>query len=143
MPRRRREARGLNLTAEINVTSLVDVAFTLLVIFLITAPIMQGGVDVQVPRASVESIASPDQGVVVSLTRDGQLYIGEQAASWEEFEPALVDIVREQQAQSIFLRADEAVDYGEVLRVLAAMKTLDIAAVGLVAEPETSGGGGP
>ena len=143
MPRRRREARGLNLTAEINVTSLVDVAFTLLVIFLITAPIMQGGVDVQVPRASVESIASPDQGVVVSLTRDGQLYIGEQAASCEEFEPALVDIVREQQAQSIFLRADEAVDYGEVLRVLAAMKTLDIAAVGLVAEPETSGGGGP
>jgi biopolymer transport protein TolR len=143
MARRRREARGLNLTAEINVTSLVDVAFTLLVIFLITAPIMQGGVDVQVPKASVESIASPDQGVVVSLTKDNELYIGEQLASWDEFEPALIDVVREEQAQSIFLRADESVDYGNVLRVLAAMKTLDIAEVGLVAEPETSGPGSP
>ena len=143
MARRRREARGIAPTAEINITSLVDVAFTLLVIFLITAPIMQGGVDVQVPRASVESIAPPDQGVVVSITREGELYIGEQAATWEEFEPALIDIVRERQARSIYLRADETVDYGNVLRVLAAMRTLDIAEVGLVADPETSGAARP
>ena len=140
MPRRRGR-NDLLLSAEINVTSLVDVAFTLLVIFIITAPILQGGVEVQVPRARSESITSPE-GVIVSVTQDGSIYIGQAQASWEEFEPALTDAVREKQASNIFLRADASVDYGEVLRVLGAMKALDIAAVGLVAEPETASRGG-
>ena len=59
MPRRR-QAGELNLSAEINVTSLVDVAFTLLLIFIITAPVMQGGVEVQIPKAQTESISSPE-----------------------------------------------------------------------------------
>jgi biopolymer transport protein TolR len=142
MPRRRRQ-EYLGLTAEINVTSLVDVAFTLLVIFIITAPILQGGVEVQVPRAQAESIASPE-GVIVSVTRDGSIYIGNAQASWEEFEPALTDAVRARQASNVYLRADEGVEYGRVLQVLGAMKALDISAVGLVAEPEVPrrGGGG-
>lgn len=142
MPRRR-EAKGLAHSADINVTSLVDVAFTLLVIFIITAPIMQGGVEVQVPRARAETIASPE-GVIVSITRDGTIYIGEAEASWEEFEPALTDVVRDRQASNVYLRADEEIDYGRVLQVLGAMRSLDIAAVGLVAEPESPrrGGGG-
>jgi len=142
MPRRRKP-RGLAASAEINITSLVDVAFTLLVIFIITAPILQGGVEVQVPRARAETIASPD-GVIVSITRDGALYIGDAESSWEEFEPALVDVVRDRQASNVYLRADTDVDYGRVLQVLGAMRSLDIAAVGLVAEPESPrrGGGG-
>jgi biopolymer transport protein TolR len=136
MPRRR-SRQGLGTTAEINVTSLVDVAFTLLVIFIITAPILQGGVEVQVPRARSEAISSPD-GVIVTVTRDGTIYIGDAEASWEEFEPALTDVVRERQANNIYLRADAGVEYGRVLQVLGAMKALDIAAVGLVAEPETT-----
>jgi biopolymer transport protein TolR len=133
----------MDLSADINVTSLVDVAFTLLVIFIITAPIMQGGVEVQVPRAQSETIASPE-GVIVSVTRDGSIYIGEAEATWEEFEPALTDVVRDRQARNIYLRADAGVEYGRVLQVLGAMKALDIAAVGLVAEPDSPrrGGGG-
>ena len=143
MPRRRGRTGPLP-NAEINVTSLVDVAFTLLVIFIITAPILQGGVEVQVPRARSESISSPE-GVVVSVTREGAIYIGEAEASWEEFEPALTDAVRDRQASNVYLRADAGVEYGKVLQVLGAMKALDIAAVGLVAEPETAArrGGGP
>ncbi|MEX0912744.1 MAG: biopolymer transporter ExbD, partial [Gemmatimonadota bacterium] len=142
MPRRR-ESHELTANAEINMTSLVDVAFTLLVIFIITAPILQGGVEVQVPRASTEPIASPD-GVIVTVTREGGIYIGDDEASWEEFEPALTDIVRERQANNIYLRADAGAEYGSVLRVLGAMKALDIASVGLVAEPDGQlrGGGG-
>ena len=134
MPRRRR-AQHPTLTAEINVTSLVDVAFTLLVIFIITAPVMQGGVELQVPKAQSESISSPE-GVVVSITRDRRLFIGEAQSTWPEFEAALTDVVREEQASNLYLRADTEVPYGEVLRVLGAMKSLDIASVGLVAEPE-------
>jgi biopolymer transport protein TolR len=134
MPRRRNSEMH-RVTAEINITSLVDVAFTLLVIFIITAPIMQGGVDVQIPRARAETITSAD-GVIVSITRDGDLFIGDVAASWEEFEPALTDVVREKQANHVYVRADEGVNYGRVLQVLGTMRSLDIANVGLVAEPE-------
>jgi biopolymer transport protein ExbD len=139
MPRRR-QASEFNLSAEINVTSLVDVAFTLLLIFIITAPVMQGGVEVQIPKAQTESISSPD-GVVVSITRDRRLYIGNAESSWAELSGALTDVVRERQARNVYLRADAGVPYGEVLRVLGAMKALDIAAVGLVAEPETAEAG--
>ena len=135
MPRRRGVGVTHNPTADINVTSLVDVAFTLLVIFIITAPILQSGVEVQVPRASSEAITAPE-GVIVTVTRDGTIYIGAATASWEEFPQALADAVRAEQAQSLYLKADEAVPYGQVLRVLGAMKALDIATVGLVAEPE-------
>jgi biopolymer transport protein TolR len=142
MPRHR-GPRELGASADINITSLVDVAFTLLVIFIITAPIMQGGVEVQVPRAQAENIASPE-GVIVSINREGAIFIGDAEATWEEFEPALVDVVRERQANNVYLRADTEVDYGRVLQVLGAMKALDIAAVGLVAEPDAPrrGGGG-
>ena len=135
MPRRRGAGHAYNLTADINVTSLVDVAFTLLVIFIITAPILQSGVEVQVPRASAEAITSPE-GVIVTVTRDGQIYIGDATATWEEFPAALSDAVTSEQARNLYLKADEGVPYGQVLRVLGAMKALDIASVGLVAEPE-------
>ena len=136
MPRRRKD-RGPVPNAEINVTSLVDVAFTLLVIFIIAAPILQGGVEVQVPRAQAETISSPD-GVIVTVARDGAIYIGDAEASLEEFEDALTDVVRDRQATSIYLRGDAGVEYGRVLQVLGTMRSLDIASVGLVAEPETS-----
>ena len=141
MPRRRNRGGELTAAAEINVTSLVDVAFTLLVIFIITAPIMQGGVDVDLPRAQAEPISSPE-GVIVSVTRDGGIFIGEIEASWAEFPAALEDVVRRERASSVYLRADEGVTYGRVLQILGAMKALDIANVGLVAEPEAADGVG-
>lgn len=122
-------------------TSLVDVAFTLLVIFIITAPIMQGGVEVQVPRAQAESLTSPE-GVIVTVTRDGAIYIGNAEASWEEFEEALIDAVSSRQASNVYIRGDADVNYGRVLQVLGAMKALDIANVGMVAEPEVPRRGG-
>jgi biopolymer transport protein TolR len=141
MPRRRNGISVYRPSADINISSLVDVAFTLLVIFIITAPIMQGGVDVRVPRAQAETISNPD-GVIVSVTAEGGLFIGDAEVAMEDFEAALTDVVREAQASAIYLRADEGVAYGRVLQVLGSMKTLDIANVGLVAEPEPARGAG-
>jgi biopolymer transport protein TolR len=135
MPRRRNSTGGLGSNAEINMTSLIDVAFTLLVIFIITAPILQSNIEVNVPRAQAEPISTPE-GVVVSVNRDGKIFIGEAETPWEQFETALPDVVRRQRASSIYLRADRGVPYGQVLQVLGAMKALDVATVGLVAEPE-------
>lgn len=141
MPRHRQSLNALATSAEINVTSLVDVAFTLLVIFIITAPILQGGVEVDVPRAQAEPISSPE-GVIVSIDGEGRIFIGDAELEWDEFEVALRDVVEQEQANSIYLRADQGVPYGQVLRALGAMKAMDLATVGLVADPEAPAGRG-
>jgi biopolymer transport protein TolR len=137
VPRRRNRAE-LGYSAEINVTSLVDVVLTLLVIFMITAPMMQGGVEVKVPRARTESVPSAD-GLIVSVDRTGQIFVGSARVDWEQFDTMFPQLVREKGASSVYLRADEGVPYGSVLRVLGAMKAADVASVGLIAEDETAG----
>lgn len=134
MPRRR-SRQPLTVGAEINVTSLVDVALTLLVIFIITAPLMQGGVEVRIPRARTESVPATD-GLVVSVDREGQVFLGTTPVPWEEFEARFPQAVAEARTTSVYLRADEEVPYGRVVRVLGAMKATDVAQVGLIAEPE-------
>src|SRR3954469_12574278 len=76
---------GRPLNADINVTSLVDVAFVLLIIFMITAPIMQGGVDVRLPRAQVKAI-EPKQGLVVTGDADGRIYLDQAGLSYDDFQ---------------------------------------------------------
>ena len=137
MPRRRNRAE-LGYSAEINVTSLVDVVLTLLVIFMITAPMMQGGVEVKVPRARTESVPSAE-GLVVSIDRTGQIFVGSARVEYEQFETLFPQLVREKGANSVYLRADEGVPYGSVVRVLGLMKAADVASVGLIAEPEQAG----
>ena len=125
----------LQQTAEINVTSLVDVAFTLLVIFIITAPIMQGGVEVQLPQAESAPITSDDR-VIVTVTRDGSIFVGEiPVAGLEDFEDVFPEYVRARNARGAYLKGDAGVPYGRVLEVLGLMKRLDVVDVGLVAEP--------
>lgn len=129
------EDRSLPLTADINLINLVDVAFTLLVIFMITAPILQGGVEVQVPRAEVAPLPATES-IVVSVDRDGIIYIGEAQVTFEEFRSTIRDIWEARGTPAVYVQADEAASYGIVLRVIAALKSAEIDAVGLVAEPE-------
>jgi len=140
MPRNRRRGHGrLEPSAEINVTSLVDVCLTLLVIFMITAPMLQGGVEVSVPRARTQSVPS-NEGVIVTVDRQGGVFIGQQAVRWEEFERRFAEAVRAAGARNVYLRADQGVPYGRVVQVLGAMKAADVATVGLIAEEENPGG---
>ncbi len=125
----------LPVMADINVTSLVDVAFVLLIIFMITAPIMQGGVDVQLPRAEARPLQARE-GLVVSIDRAGRIFVDETALSYEDFRTAFPAMVAARQPSGVYLRADRRVDYGQVVRVLAAMRAAGIGDVGLVAEEE-------
>ena len=125
----------LPLNADINVTSLVDVAFVLLIIFMITAPIMQGGVEVQLPRAEARPI-EPKEGLIVSVDRTGRIFLDESALSFEEFRAAFGAVARARTAKGVYLRADRRVDYGVVVRVLAVMRAAGVNDVGLVAEEE-------
>jgi biopolymer transport protein ExbD len=123
------------LNAEINVTSLVDVAFVLLIIFMITAPIMQGGVDVQLPRAEARPMTAKE-GMVVSVDQQGRIFIDETAVSLSDFRLTFSALVKSRKPKSVYLRADRRVPYGDVVRVLATIRASGISDVGLVAEEE-------
>ena len=133
MPRRRRDRLALN--AEINVVNLIDVMLLLLVIFMITAPMMQGGVDIQLPRAEARAL-DPKSGLVVTVDRAGRIRVDEAPMSYAEFRAAFKALAARRGKDGVYLRADERVPYGQVVRVLATMRASGVGDVGLVAESE-------
>jgi biopolymer transport protein ExbD/biopolymer transport protein TolR len=125
----------LPLEAGINVTSLVDVAVVLLIIFMITAPIMQGGVDVELPRAEVRPI-QPREGLIVSVDQEGRIYIDESPLSYEEFRASFRALVEARQPNGVYVRGDRRSSYGDIVRVLAVVRAAGVSNMGLVAEQE-------
>ena len=133
MHRRRGERTPVN--AEINVVSLIDVMMLLMIIFMITAPIMQGGVDVSLPRAEARPL-EPKSGLVVTVNRTGQIFVDETRMSEREFRASFSVLAARRGRDGVYLRADQGVPYGTVVRVLAIMRAAGVGDVGLVAEPE-------
>jgi biopolymer transport protein ExbD/biopolymer transport protein TolR len=131
----RRRRGGLPLNAEINVVSLIDVMMLLMVIFMITAPIMMGGVDVALPRAEARPI-EPKGGLVVTVNRRGEIFVDDARVSYEEFRASFKALAARRGREGVYLRADQRVPYGDVVRVLAVMRAAGAGNVGLVAEPE-------
>jgi len=127
---------GLPVRAEINVTSLVDVAFTLLVIFMITAPILQGGVEVAIPKAPSAPLQVAE-GLVITVDRDGQIYVDDDAFTREEFAATIVQMVERKGGPTVYVRGDRDVPYGSVLWVIGTLKESEIDAVSLIADPDT------
>jgi biopolymer transport protein TolR len=134
MPRRARRERT-PISAEINVVSLIDVMMLMLVIFMITAPIMQGGVDIALPRADAKPL-EPKSGLVVTVNRDGRLFVDQTPLSLGEFRASFRALATNRGRDGVYLRADQGVPYGTVVQVLAIMRASGVANVGLVAEPE-------
>lgn len=137
----RRSGRGrsdLPPSAEINVTSLVDVAFTLLVIFIITAPILQGGIEVAVPRADVRPLTAQESPFFISVLRDGQILMEETPVTLEELERALPQLLDAGSIERVFIRADSLAPYGPVLRTMATTLNSGVP-WSLVAEPYRGG----
>ena len=126
----------MQLNAEINVVSLIDVMMLLMVIFMITAPIMQGGVDVNLPKAEARPL-EPKSGLSVTVDRAGKIHVDDATLSLAEFRATFKAIAAERGQQGIYLRADEGVPYGTVVQVLAIIRASGVSDVGLVAEPET------
>jgi biopolymer transport protein ExbD/biopolymer transport protein TolR len=123
------------LNAEINVVSLIDVMLLLMVIFMITAPMMQGGLDVQLPRADVRPLETKS-GLVVTVMRDGRMAIDQTRLTFDEFRVSFASLAAGRTERGVYLSSDESVPYGQVVRVLAIMRAAGVGDVGLVAEPE-------
>ena len=132
MPRRRRERVPLN--AEINVVSLIDVMMLLLVIFMITAPMMQGGIEVKLPEAEAQAL-EPKSGLIVTLTRDGAVHVDRTRMTLSEFRATFRSLAGTRVKQGGYLVADENVSYGRVAQVLGIMRAAGLTDVGLSVEP--------
>jgi biopolymer transport protein TolR len=136
---RRRRGRGeLSVSSEINVTSMLDVAFTLLIIFVITAPMLQGGVEVNLPEADVKSVSTAEDMVNVSIQQDGSVFFEETELSIDDFESGFGQMAQAAGTKTVFLRGDQDSDWGVGVRVIATIVKAGVG-VQVVAEPRAAG----
>ena len=132
----RRRHRRLELTADINVVNLIDVMLLLLVIFMITAPMMQGGVDIARPKTEARPITSKS-GMTVTVRQDGQILVDEGSPmSYAEFRAAFQTLSKDRAQQGVYVRADKDVPYGAVAQVLAVIQAAGVSTAGLITEQE-------
>ena len=123
--------------AEINVTPLVDVMLVLLIIFMVAAPLMVVGVPVDLPQTSAAAISQPQQPVIVTLTRAGDIHLREERVPQAALVERLAAMREEVGDAIVYVRADRGIDYGRVLSVLGEVGQAGFARVSLIAEAQS------
>src|ERR671937_317743 len=113
---------GRQTLTEINVTPLVDVMLVLLVIFMVTAPIIQQGVQVNLPQAKAGAIAGSEEPLVVTIARNGRIFLNDNPTTADELGKKLRAIRKLQADKQVYLRADQDVRYGLVMKTIAEIK---------------------
>jgi len=131
---KRRNKDRYSSLAEINITNLVDVIMVLLIAFMLTAPFLQAGVKLQLPKAEAKVIEE-QEGITVSINKDGDVFIDKRKIEWREFSAELRKALDENPPR-VFLRADKETRYGSVMRVIARIKMMGIEDLGLIADQE-------
>ena len=121
--------------SQIHVTPLVDVMLVLLVIFMVTAPILQQGVHVDLPQVAAGPLEGKDEQLVVVITRDGQVQLNDTPLKVNELGQKLTAIVQLRPDRAVYLRADKNVPYGKVVEVMAAVRNAGVRKLGMVTEP--------
>ena len=125
--------RGRTLS-EINVTPFVDVVLVLLIIFMITAPVLQSGIEVSVPKTkTVKEIT--EERLVITIDRSQRVYLGNDPVNIHQIGAKLREKVHDPESQAVFLRADENVPFGAFATVMDAVKQAGITNVSIVTEP--------
>jgi biopolymer transport protein TolR len=125
--------------SEINVTPMVDVMLVLLIIFMVTAPLIQQGVKVNLPEAKAAPVEASDKKLVLSIDMQRRVYIGEAEVPLDELEKKLASNAKAQTDKEVYLHADRDVPYGVVVDVMAAAQRAGISNVGMITDP--TGGG--
>jgi len=121
--------------SEINVVPLVDVVLVLLIIFMITAPLLYRGIDINLPQSAANTI-KPDERVVVSVTREHKIYVDKDEVGVDQLGAAMKRLRDRNPDVTIYLRADQGIPYGTVVQVMDAVKQAGIDKLGMVTEPD-------
>jgi biopolymer transport protein TolR len=126
---------GGDSISDINVTPLVDVMLVLLIIFMVTAPILHQGVTIDLPKVTGGPLAGGEEQLVVNITRSGQVLLNDTPMSVDELGTKLRAIAAARPDRRLYVRADQAVSYGQVMRVMGSVRAAGLVHVGLVTEP--------
>ena len=123
--------------SEINVTPFVDVMLVLLVIFMVTAPMMLQGVDVNLPETMTQPLRVKDEPLILTVKKDGKYYVGRKEIPPDALREKLEAIFEGRDTKELFLRADQEASYGVVVKALAAAREAGARKLGMVTEPES------
>lgn len=132
---RQRSHRLHGSLAEINITPLVDVMLVLLIIFMVTAPMLQMGIDVNLPRVKAKSINVSEEKLVLTINGKQEIYINEFKTTLPDLSAKLESIFKARTDRELFMRADKEVPYGYVVQVMSEVRKAGIDKLGMITEP--------
>ena len=124
--------------SEINVTPFVDVMLVLLIIFMVTAPLLTVGVQVDLPESNADSLQADNEPLELTISKDGSIYIQETEINIKELIPKLIAITDNRLDTQIYVRGDEIINYGKVMRVLGELSGSGFSKVALITKPITN-----
>ena len=126
---------GMGSLTEINVTPLVDVMLVLLIIFMVTAPMLQTGVDVNLPEAKAQTIPDDEGKLILTVTKDKRVFLGKLQIPWDDVEKVLKNNAKLNADHELYLHADKNLFYGDVVKIMAAVKQAGVDKLGMVTDP--------
>lgn len=124
MSRLRRKKRGAINLPEISLTPLIDTALTLLIIFMITTPMVNNSIKIDLPEGSVQEADQVPDELVLFLDQAGALYLNEKTIDWEELSPEITAQMNKRADKTVFVKADKATNYGQVIRLVDQIKQI-------------------
>ncbi|MCX7816714.1 MAG: protein TolR [Syntrophales bacterium] len=135
MKRLRNNSTSHRLMSEINVTPLVDVVLVLLIIFMVTAPMLQMGIDVNLPRVQSRSIDVTEEKLVLTINSNREIFINKNYIPYNELRAKMETILSHRLDREVYLRADKTVPYGYVVEVMGELKKAGVDRLGMITEP--------
>jgi len=127
---------GKRFMSEINVTPFVDVMLVLLIIFMVTAPMMMQGVDVNLPQTTAKNIKTKEDPLILSVNSKREIFLENRKVSLDDLEKKVKGIFKYRREKEVLLKADKDVPYGFVIKVMASVKNAGIEKLGMITEPE-------
>lgn len=121
--------------SEINVIPLVDIMLVLLVIFMVTAPMLVQGVDVAVPKTKSVPVATPEDSLVLTITKEREIYINRLPIELKDLRGKLTKLMEARSGKELLFKADEQVPYGVVMEVMAEVRSAGVSQLGMITQP--------
>jgi biopolymer transport protein TolR len=124
------------MMSDINVTPLVDVMLVLLIVFMVTAPMLQSGIDVQLPTAGTAPLDKGERAVTLTVDRNGVIHLNRHTFTLDEFRKRASVILSELGGRPVYLRGDARISYGDIVSAMSILKGAGVERIGLVTEPD-------